>query len=75
MNILNSRNYGDFDNIKNDVKTLHDIINRQGTNLVVDCLAESLGSTALKFDLTFNESKNALDSIINELTEQTLERL
>ena len=75
MNILNTRNYGDFDNIKSDVETLHDIINRQGTSLVVDCIAESIGTTASKFHLTYDYSKKALDSILAELKEQTLERI
>ena len=75
MNILNLRNYGDFDNIKDDVKTLHDIINRQGMYLVVDCIAESLGITSSKHSLTFDESKKALESIIDELKEQTYERI
>lgn len=75
MNTLNTRNYGDFDNIKSDVKTLHDILNRQGTNLVVDCIADTIGTTGLKFGLTFDESKDALDSILSELKQQTLERI
>ena len=75
MNTLNTRNYGDFDNIKTDVKTLHDIINRQGSSLVVDCLAESLGQTAIKFKLSEAESNDALDSLLNGLKEQTLERI
>lgn len=75
MNILNLRNYGDFEQVKNDVKTLHDIINRQGTNLVVDCIAQRLALTALKYDLPFDESKQALESIIDELKTQTFERI
>jgi hypothetical protein len=75
MNTLNTRNYGDFDNIKNDVKTLHDIINRQGNSLVVDCLAESLGQTVIKFKLSESEANKALDTLLNELEQQTLERI
>ena len=75
MNILNLRNYGDFERIKSDVETLHDIINRQGTNLVVDCMAEIIGDTSSKHNLTFDESKKALESIIDELKTQTFERI
>ncbi len=75
MNILNLRNYGDFERIKSDVQTLHDIINRQGTNLVVDCMAEIIGKTSSTHNLTFDESKQALDSIIDELKTQTFERI
>ena len=75
MHILNLRNYGDFERIKSDVQTLHDIINRQGTNLVVDCMAEIIGDTSCKHNLTFDESKKALESIIDELKTQTFERI
>jgi len=75
MNTLNTRNYGDFDSIKTDVKTLHDIINRQGSSLVVDCLAESLGQTVIKFKLSESEANKALDTLLNELEQQTLERI
>ncbi len=75
MNTLNTRNYGDFDVIKIDVKTLHDIINRQGSNLIVDCLAESLGQTVIKFKLSESEANKALDTLLNELEQQTLERI
>lgn len=68
-------NYGDFDNIENDVKTIHNIISRQGTILLADCIAEHIGQTSLKFDLSFDESKLALKMLIQELEEQTLERL
>jgi hypothetical protein len=75
MNTLNTRNYGDFDNIKSDVKTLQHIINRQGNNLVVDCLAESLGKAVIKFELSEAEANKALDSLLAELKQQTLERI
>lgn len=75
MNILNLRNYGDFDNVKNDVKTLHDIIKRQGTNLLADCIAEHLGSVSQTYNLNIDESKRMLDCVLKELKEQTLERI
>ena len=71
----NTRNYGDIDNVAGDVKALHDIIARQGSQLVTAVLAEGIGSTALKYKLTFNESKRVLESMIEDLTEQTLERI
>jgi hypothetical protein len=75
MNILNLRGYGDFEQVSEDVKTLHDILNRQSTNLVIDCLAEHIGMTARKFNLTEEENLRMLARLQAELTEQTLERI
>jgi len=72
---INTRNYGDADNVASDVKALHDIIARQGSHLVTACLAESLGTTSLKFGLSFNCSKRVLNAMVKDLTEQTLERI
>ena len=71
----NVREYGDIDNVASDVKALHDIISRQGSHLVTACLAESLGNKALKFGLSFNCTKRVLNSMVKDLTEQTLERI
>jgi len=72
---INTRSYGDVDNVSRDVKALHDIIARQGSHLVTACLAESIGNTALKFGFTFNASKRVLESVVEDLREQTLERI
>ena len=71
----NLRKYGDIDNAKKDIKTIHEILDRQGANLITDCIAESIGLTSIKFNLPFNESKKIIDSIIDELRTQTFERL
>ena len=72
---INTRNYGDLENVRDDVKALHDIINRQGSRLLTACLAEHLGLTASKFDLSWGDSIRALDSVVNDLRQQTLERI
>ena len=71
----NLRKYGDIDNAKKDVKTIHEILDRQGANLIADCIAESIATTSVKFNLSFNESRKIMDSIIDELRTQTFERL
>jgi hypothetical protein len=75
MNILNLREYGDFEQVSEDVKALHDILNRQSTKLVIDCLAEHIGNIARKFNLTDEESLRVLERLQAELTEQTMERI
>lgn len=72
---INTRNYGDLENVRDDVQALHDIINRQGSGLITACLAEHIGLTASKFDLSWGDSIRGLDSIVNDLREQTLERI
>lgn len=67
--------YGDYDNVTKDVKTLNEILNRQGTNLLIDVIAEYAGEAALKFDLDSEERKRIVDSLVNELKESILERI
>ena len=75
MSSLNTRNYGDTDSVAADVKTLHDIIARQGSHLLTACLAEHLGNVAIKFDMSFNGSKRVLDAMVRDLEEQAYERI
>ena len=72
---INTRNYGDLENVRDDVQALHDIINRQGSALLTACLAEHMGLVASKYDLSWGDSISALDSVVNDLREQTLERI
>tara|TARA_A200000159_G_scaffold19764_1_gene16357 strand:- start:337 stop:564 length:228 start_codon:yes stop_codon:yes gene_type:complete len=75
MTNINLRRYGDIDRVQDDVKALHDILNRQGVRLITDCLAESVGITSIKYNLSYDASKKALESIIDELKTQTFERI
>lgn len=65
--------YGDLPNVKNDAKTLRDIIDRQGTDLILDALAEHVGECAIKFKFHSSDTAmtkiallDALESAINE---------
>jgi len=73
--MINTRNYGDIESVKSDVRAVHDILARQGYSLVLDCIAEYIGITAAKLDLSFDESINLIDSLTAELESQTLERI
>ena len=49
--------YGDIDKVSLDSARLFDTIDRQGTGLLIDVLAESCGRTANTFKLTDLERK------------------
>jgi hypothetical protein len=67
--------YSDIDNVKKDAVTIHEIISRQGTSLLIDCIAEHVGRTANKFKLKLNESRLARNSIVKELNHAINERI
>lgn len=67
--------YGDPDNVKNDVKTLINIINRQGDTLLIDCIAEHAGKTANKFRLSESDRTMIMISLVDQLEEALKERL
>ena len=75
MNIINFRNYGDLQNLSVDNKTLRDIINRQGINLIVDHLATYIGEQAIMWNWSETESRYAMNSVLNDLKEAILERV
>lgn len=66
--------YGDLDNVRSDVKTLNEILDRQGTSLLIDVIAEHCGDTVNKFKLSDTESKRVLDTLVTELRDAILER-
>ncbi len=68
-------NYGDFDAVRNDVKTLNDILSRQGNQLLIDVIAENAGNTAVKFSFNEKDRNNLIASLINSLKESLIERL
>ena len=67
--------YGDIDNVKADCKVLRDIINRQGTVLLTDAIAEHVGETVIKFKLKEFESRRILESMTRDLREAILDRI
>jgi hypothetical protein len=67
--------YGDYDQVTNDVKTLNEILGRQGINLLMDVIAERAGKAAVKFNMPENERVNVITNLTNELHEALLERL
>ncbi len=66
--------YGDLDQVKQDSRTLQDIIKRQGTSLVIDNLAEFIGRMSIEYKLSTDEVKNLRESLISELNYAIKER-
>lgn len=48
-------NYGDYGNVKQDVAVLTDILNRQGSYLLLEVMAENVGKATLNFKLSQKE--------------------
>lgn len=67
--------YGDVDQVRQDVKTLNEIQARQGSNLLIDIIAESCGEAANKFQLNSVERRRLLNDLVEELREAILERI
>ena len=67
--------FGDENNVINDAIAIHRILERQGTIILTECLAEFVGHWVLKHNLSNEEAKHALDAIVNDLREATYERL
>lgn len=67
--------YGDEARVKRDAATVFEIIERQGSTLLLDLIAESCAETANKFSMTDDERYNLRTSLIRDLTDALCERV
>lgn len=67
--------YGDTENLKQDIKTLSDIIDRQGSDLLIDVIAENAGNTANKFKLSPSDRTMTMIALVDSLENSLKERL
>lgn len=67
--------YGDIDKVKQDVKTLNEILSRQGSSLFIDVLAEQSGLTANKFNMDADERALLIKNLLAEYHSSLSERL
>jgi hypothetical protein len=67
--------YGDTERVKEDAKTLREIIERQGSSLVIDCLSEYIGETANRWAMDNEERKKLMQSVTFEFRVSLDERL
>ena len=68
-------NYGDYDNVTKDAQILIDILNRQGSHIFLEVLADQLAQTSYAYSLTQDERKTYHTSICNDLKSLILERI
>jgi hypothetical protein len=67
--------YGDMANVKADAKILHDILNRQGSELLIDVIAEHTATTANKFKFHSSDRVMTMIALVDSLEEALKERL
>ena len=68
-------NYGDMEKVSQDCKAIFEIMSRQGSSLLINCIAESVGITANKFKLSVDDRDALLKNLISELQNALNERL
>lgn len=68
-------NYGDMDNAQRDIKTLHEILGRQGSYMLLEVVAESTGRAAIKFKLKASTRNLLVDILVGDLRNALDERL
>lgn len=66
--------YGYPEKVNSDAIQIMKILNRQGSILVLHCLAESVDKTRKKFSLSKSDIENITNSLLSELRESILER-
>ncbi len=67
--------YGDVQNVKSDIKTLFEILGRQGSSLLIDAIAEYTATTANKFKFKPSDRSMTMVALVDELEESLKERL
>ena len=67
--------YGDYDNVTKDSKAIYDILDRQGNTLLLECIAERIGTSAKKFSIGSEDRTRLMDSIVDELKTEILDRI
>lgn len=66
--------YGDNDNLKQDVKTLNEILSRQGNALFIDVMSENFGQLVLKYKLNKQGTETLKESLLIDLSDALNER-
>ena len=67
--------YGDTDNVKTDIATLAEIFRRQGSQLLIDVIAEMTAKACNKLKLGGSDRVIAMISLVDSLEEALKERL
>lgn len=73
--ILGTLSYGDIDHVKEDALVIRQIINRQGFDLLLECIAEYIGESNVKYGLTEKQIETLKKSLADSLIELINERV
>ena len=68
-------NYGDIDRVKEDVKTLNEILSRQGSNLLLDVVVENVGKCTIMFKLDTEGRSIVCKGLVEDFMNALQERL
>lgn len=66
--------YGDRERVGQDAKTLHEVLQRQGSSLLIDVIAEHAGETSNTFKLQQQDRQKLIESLVAELKNALEER-
>ena len=67
--------YGDADRVKADVSAVWEILDRQGASLLIDALAEYVGTDAKKFKFSGSDRAMTMIALVDELEASLKERI
>jgi hypothetical protein len=67
--------YGDQERVKADVKTIFEILDRQGSSLIIDALAEYVADRVRRLKVGERERIRTRDTLVDELDQALTERL
>lgn len=67
--------YGDTPNVPSDAAYIRNLIDRQGPQFLLDCLAEYVGEGNARWKLSETEAARFRDSLIKSLTDAINERI
>lgn len=66
--------YGDIDNVRKDSALIREILDRQGTDLILEVIANQIGEKVSEFNMNQGAINNIVNSISNSLKELVSER-
>lgn len=73
--VVGFQSYGDPDNVVRDAKIIREIIDRQGSDILLECIADHVGDVNSKYSLSASQidkvKKSLADSIILLIEERT----
>lgn len=67
--------YNDVSRVKDDVKVLNEILQRQGISLLIDVIANLCGERSIHWKFNEKERAELINNVVTEMRESLAERL